>query len=54
MLVREARGLKCGCGTLLMSGDDSVRVCINGTDRTGAIRGSSTRESRLELTAVLA
>lgn len=33
--------------------DESFRVCINGTDRAGGIKGSSTRESRLELIAVL-
>lgn len=34
--------------------DDSFRVCMNGTDRAGDIKGSSARESRLELIAVLA
>lgn len=34
--------------------EDSLRVCMNGTERTGEIRGSSTRESRFELVAVLA
>lgn len=33
--------------------DDSFRVCINGTERTGDIRGSSAREWPLEPVSVL-
>lgn len=34
--------------------EDSLRVCMKGTDRTGDISGSSTRVSRFELVAVSA
>lgn len=37
----------------MISTDESFRVCMNGTDRAGEIKGSSTRESRFEPVAVL-
>ena len=54
MSVLETRGLKFGCGTLLILGLDSLRVCMNGRVLTGEIKGSSTwEELRLVLGAAI-